>query len=122
MELVHVLAHAQIIASGVKGLSQQNIRNNNAVTLAQVFISVRIIRIFLFIFVRNAARDYAHLFLAIKHKKNYIYKSSCNIVHCCVLREDKQSNSSDLKGRDLITCLVKYNRIKLSRLFYRISW
>ncbi|EFN89837.1 transcription factor SPT20 homolog [Harpegnathos saltator] len=29
------IAHAQIIASGVKGLSQQNIRNNNAVTLAQ---------------------------------------------------------------------------------------
>lgn len=40
MEYVaYTSAHAQIIASGVKGLSQQNIRNNNAVTLAQVFIS-----------------------------------------------------------------------------------
>lgn len=36
--IVYISAHAQIIASGVKGLSQQNIRNNNAVTLAQVFI------------------------------------------------------------------------------------
>lgn len=30
---------AQIIPSAVKGLSQQNIRSNNSVTLAQVYIN-----------------------------------------------------------------------------------